>query len=99
MSLLTASIVKNSHILDRIYFVFPKICRRPNVKGFHYQIWTSVNYRQSSYQVKHISTIFSKLVTLVIDWNSVKGTRVTKIDKHIKFEGVYQEIASGDNYL
>ena len=33
LSLLTALIVKSSHILSEIYFVFPKKCPRPNLKG------------------------------------------------------------------
>ena len=43
MSLLTASIVKNSPILAGIYFIFLKKHRMLNLKGFQYQIWTSVN--------------------------------------------------------
>ena len=43
MSLITALIVKNSHILAGIYFIFAKNCPRPNLKGFQYPIWTSVN--------------------------------------------------------
>ena len=42
MSLLTALIVKNSHILDGIHYMFLKNCPRPNLKAFPYQIWTSV---------------------------------------------------------
>ena len=42
MSLLTALIVKNRHIAAKIYFTFPKTCRSTNLKGFQYQIWTSV---------------------------------------------------------
>ena len=41
MSLLTALIVKNSHILAGIYFIFLKKRPRPNLKGFQYQTWTS----------------------------------------------------------
>ena len=42
MSLLTAFIVKNSHILSGIDFIFLKKSPRPNLKGFQYQIWTLV---------------------------------------------------------
>ena len=42
MSLLRALIVKNSHILAGIYFIFLKKRSRPNLKGFQYQIWNSV---------------------------------------------------------
>ena len=37
MFLLTSPIVKNSHILARIYFIFLKERPRPNLKGFQYQ--------------------------------------------------------------
>ena len=42
MSLLTALIVKNSHILAGIYFAFLKKRPRLNLKGFQYQLWTSM---------------------------------------------------------
>ena len=42
MSLLTPSVVKSSHILDRVYFVALKERPRPNLKDFRYQIWTLV---------------------------------------------------------
>ena len=42
MSLLTAFIVKNSHILTGIYAIFLKKGPRPNLRGFQYQIWTLV---------------------------------------------------------
>ena len=49
VSLLTAPIAKNIHILTGIYFIFLKKRPRPSLKVFQYQIWTSV--RKSSYQV------------------------------------------------
>ena len=42
MSLLTALIVKNGHILAVIYFIFLKKRPRLNLKGFQLEIWTSV---------------------------------------------------------
>ena len=42
MSLLTAVVVENSHILARIYFIFLKVCPGSNLKGFQYQIWNSM---------------------------------------------------------
>ena len=41
MSLLTVPIVKNSHILARIYFIFLKEHLRPNLKVLQYQMWNS----------------------------------------------------------
>ena len=37
MSLLTALIVKNSHILAGMYFIFLKTCPRPNLKRLSIQ--------------------------------------------------------------
>ena len=42
MSLLTALVVEDSDILAGIYFKRP----RPNLKGFPYQIWTSMKISQ-----------------------------------------------------
>ena len=42
ISLLTAPVVKNNHILAGIYFIFLKTRPRPNLKGLQYQILTSV---------------------------------------------------------
>ena len=41
MSLLTIPIVKNSHILAGIYFIFLRKRPRPNTKVYQYQIWSS----------------------------------------------------------
>ena len=42
VSLLTASVVKNSHMLAGIYFMFLNGRPRPNLKGSQYRICTSV---------------------------------------------------------
>ena len=42
ISLLIVLIFKNSHILGEIYSIVLKICPIPNLKGFQYQICTSV---------------------------------------------------------
>ena len=62
MSLLTALIVQNSQILAGKYLVSDKKCIRPHLKGFQYQIWTSVKRldrssqgRQTLAQVKIMS--------------------------------------------
>ena len=67
MSILTALIVKNSHILAGIYFVFLTKRPRPNLKGFENQIWTSLKRSEkSSYQVTQILGFFCKLVALIL---------------------------------
>ena len=40
--LLTGLIVKNNHISTETYFIFLKKRPKPNLKGFQYQIGTSV---------------------------------------------------------
>ena len=42
MSLLTVSIVKKSHSLAGIYFIFLKERLKPNSDALEYQIWTAV---------------------------------------------------------
>ena len=42
MSLLAARIIKNSHILAEIYFVFLSKRPGPKLKVFQYRIWSSV---------------------------------------------------------
>ena len=61
LCLLTALIVKNSHILIGIYFIFLKKRPRPNLKGFQYQTWTSVKRSESSYQVNQNFTTFLQI--------------------------------------
>ena len=52
MSLLTASIVKNSDFPAGIYFIFLKKRARPNLKAFQYQILTSVKRLETSSKTK-----------------------------------------------
>ena len=48
--------------------------------------------RENSYQVRQILAVFCILVALILVWNCVKGLRVTKIVKQIKFEGVWGKL-------
>ena len=75
----------NNDILARTSFIFQKKCSKLKLKGFQYQIWTSVKDRQSSFQLKQISVIFSKLATLILGQNNVRRLRGTKIDKQFNF--------------
>ena len=65
MSLLTLAVTK-SHILAGIYFIFLKKHRRLNMKGFQYQIRTSVKDWKISYQVSQILALFCKLDALIL---------------------------------
>ena len=66
MRLLLAGIVRNSHILAGIYFYLSKKQPRPNIKGFLYQIWTSVKDRKSRYYIRQIYALSCKLVALTL---------------------------------
>ena len=66
ISLLTALIFENSHIVAGVYFIFLKKHPRPNLKSFQHQIWTSVKRLGNSYQVRHILAIFCKFIALIL---------------------------------
>ena len=88
MSLLTALIVKNSHILAVIYFINLKQYPRPNWKG----LIPNLDLREIIGKVVITLALFRKLVALVLGKNCVKGLRVTKIVKQIKFEEDWGEL-------
>ena len=94
MSFLTAPVVKNSHIKAGIYFIFLKNILRPTSKSFNTKFQPQQKDGNSSYQVRQILTLFYNLVALILDWNCVKGYRVTKIVKQIKFDGVWGKLAA-----
>ena len=48
--------------------------------------------RKSTYQVKQILLLLRMLVTLILHENYVKGLRVAKIVKQIKFKGHWGEL-------
>ena len=50
--------------------------------------------RNSRYQERQILALFYTLVKLILNCNCVKGARVTKILKQIKFERVWGELAA-----
>ena len=92
MLLLTVRIVKNSHILAGIYFLFLKERLRPNSKVLQYQIWPQWKDRKNNYHIQQILTVFLKLITLILGENCAKELGVTKIIKQIKFEGTWGEL-------
>ena len=67
MSLLTVVILKNSHTLaGNILHLSLKNNPSPNLKGFQYQIWTSVKRSgKYSYQVRQILVLFCELIALI----------------------------------
>ena len=53
---------------------------------------------ESSYQVRQILGIFRDLIALILGYNSVKGFRVSKNVKEIKFEGVWCDLESKESF-
>ena len=102
MSLLTALIAKNSHILAEIYIIFLEKHPTPKLKGFQYQIRTSVKGLGRTLLSK---TKFSALLQIGCSnfrLNCIKVLRVTNIVKKPnlkKSEAIHkQEALSRDNH-
>ena len=56
-----------NNILARIYFIFLIKCSRSNLKGFQYQIWTSVKKSEMHLSTRtNFITFFCKLVALIV---------------------------------
>ena len=85
MSLLTALIVKNVHILAGIYFAFLKNVLDQTWKVFNTKLGPQWKDWESSHQVKQILALFCKLVIWILGSNCVKGLRNTEIVKVIEF--------------
>ena len=92
MSLLTAPIVKNSHIYTRVYFIFLKTVLKQTWTFFNTKFQPQWKDLKSSYQVRIILALFYNLIALILDENCVEGLRVTKIVKEIKFQSVWGEL-------
>ena len=66
MSLLTALIVENSHILSRIYFIVLKQILDQTWKAFNTKFELQWKDRESSSQVRQILGLPRELVTLIL---------------------------------
>ena len=103
MTLLTALVVKNSHIQAGIYFIFLNKCPKTNLKVFQYQISTTVKRSEKHLASKANFNTFLQLSCSNFRLNCVKRLKVTKILNEIKFEGsgtsYKQKPASRDNHL
>ena len=86
MSLLTALIVKNSHILAGIYFYLSKQTSYTLNTKFGPQ-WKKD--RESIYQVRQILARFCVSVAQILGWNCIKGLRVKKMSNksNLKMSG------------
>ena len=58
MSLLTTLIIRNSHNLAGMYFIFLKKRLRPNLNVFNAKFGSELKYRESSYQLGQVFSAF-----------------------------------------
>ena len=65
MSFLTASIVKNSHIEAKIYFMFLKNVLKQTWKSFNTKFRLQWK-RKNIYQVRQILALFCNLIALIL---------------------------------
>ena len=73
--------------MAEIFYIFLKTRPRSIFKDFNTQFRPQQKDWKSSYQVKQISSILQKLVSLILNSSYVKSVRFTKIMKGINFEG------------
>ena len=87
MSLLTASIVKNNHILAGIYFL--RKCLLSNLKSFQYGTWTSVKRSGKHLSSKANFSTFLQISCSNFRLKLCQTLQAEKIIKQIKFERVW----------
>ena len=92
MPLFSVLFVKSSYILTGICFAFLRNHPRRDLKGFQYQIRSSVKGSGKQLPCKTNFRLFLEISYSDFSRNSVKGFRVTKIFDQIKFEGVWGEL-------
>ena len=63
----------------RIHFTFVKKRSIPTWKAFNTKFRLQWKVRESSYQVRKISTLFCKLVAPVLNWNFINDPSATKM--------------------
>ena len=91
MFLSTAKVLKNSHILGRICFIFLKAILKQTRNFLNTKFQPHWNDRKSSYQVRQVLGLFFHLTALISGSNNVKSPRVTKIvKKNLVWKGVWQ---------
>ena len=98
MSLLPTKFVKNSHIRDKIYFIFLKNVLKQTRNSFNIKFQAQWKACSSSYQLKQILALFCNLLPLILGQSSVEVLGVTEIVKEIKFEGVLEKLESKKSF-
>ena len=94
MLLLAAKSVKTSDISTTILFIFLKKVLKETWNSFNTKSQTQWKDRESSNQVRQSLGLFYNLNALILGSNSVKGIRVTKNFKEVKFEEVWGKLES-----
>ena len=92
VTLLTAPIVINSHILAGIYLIFLKNVLDQTWGSFKTEFGPRQKYRKKSYQVKQNLALFRNLVALILGWYCVKGLIVVKFIAEIGFKGAWSKL-------
>ena len=83
MSISTGKVVKNSHILTWIFFIFlRKNILHKTWNSFNTNVGPKWNDQKSSYQARPILAHFFNLFALILGWKCVKCFRGTKIGKN-----------------
>ena len=77
-----------------IYFFFLENVIYQTSKAFSAKFGPQWKGWKSSSQVKQSLALSCQLVALILGWNCIKGLRVTKIVKQIKFEGAWWWVKS-----
>ena len=93
-SLLPTKFVKNSHILDKIYFIFLKNVLKQIRNSFNTKFQAQWKACSSSYQLKIILAVFYDLIAPILGQSTVEFFGVTAIVKEINFEGVWDKLES-----
>ena len=87
-----APVVKNTHILVGICFVFlKKSSLDQTLKTFNSKFGPKWIDQKSSYQVRQISICSYKLVPLILGSNYLKAFRVSTIIKQVNFKEAWGE--------
>ena len=77
-----------------MFFKFLKNVLKQTWNYFNTKFWLKWKDRERNYQARLNLGLFSHLIVLFLHQVCVKGLRVTKIFKEIKFEGVWNELES-----
>ena len=90
--LLRVPIFKKKKFVAELCIFFLKTRPRWNFKSLNTKFSSQWKDLKNSYQVKQILSLLFKLVTLILSYKYVKGLRVTKNFKQIKFKRIWNKL-------